>query len=132
MSLLDYILESLRTLKMLHTSICVLSFFLFLFFCEGSFFQCLYNSMLMIGFLCYKDTYSDWGDNIFVISISSWDKWIIQKHVVYFFCGGVSELMALSACRSLKSAVWSSFLSSDLARFVSCRVVGVCCYPWRR
>jgi hypothetical protein len=51
--------------------------------------------------------------------------------------GGVSELLATCACRSFRSAAWSSRRSSDLARSVSQRVTGVCrcprrCWgPWR-
>jgi hypothetical protein len=42
------------------------------------------------------------------------------------------KLMVITcACRSLRLAAWYSFRSSDLARSVSRRVVGVCRYPRR-
>lgn len=46
--------------------------------------------------------------------------------------GGVSELLATCACRSFRSAGWSSHRSSDLARSVFRRVTGACRCPRRR
>jgi hypothetical protein len=53
----------------------------------------------------------------------------LYSHISFDFYSDVSELMASCACRSLRSAAWSSRRSSDLARSVSRCVIGLRWWP---
>jgi hypothetical protein len=53
----------------------------------------------------------------------------LYSHTDDDFHGGVSEVMATCIVRFIRSAAWSSRCSSDLARYVSWCVTGLCWQP---